>query len=67
VPVAHALRDAMPGDLVEFGRYPEQADGADRTTVPWLVWSAGATRVDRSRIGVRPAVALDATRTVGPP
>ncbi|WP_369253617.1 DUF6273 domain-containing protein [Geodermatophilus amargosae] len=37
MPVAHALRDARPGDLVEFGRYPQRADGADRTPVSWLV------------------------------
>ena len=35
--IAHALRDARPGDLVDLGRYPQQADGADSTPVSWLV------------------------------
>jgi hypothetical protein len=37
VSIAHALRDARPGDLVDLGRYPQQADGADSTPVSWLV------------------------------
>jgi hypothetical protein len=30
-------RSAKPGDIVTFGRYPQTADGADRTPIRWRV------------------------------
>jgi len=34
---ARRIRDAQPGDVVEFGRYPHQVEGTDRTPISWQV------------------------------
>ncbi|SFU03930.1 hypothetical protein SAMN05660657_04975 [Geodermatophilus amargosae] len=47
MPVAPALADARPGVLVDLGRYPQQADGADSTPVSWL----GGTFLRRASTG----------------
>ena len=31
------IRDAQPGDVVDFGRYPQQVEGTDRAPISWQV------------------------------